>query len=59
MPITGTLARVATLGMATHWRDDVDPLEWVTELAKTVEREEQRPVSGEEDNPAEDSGFRP
>ena len=40
MPITGTLACVATLGMATHWRDDVDPMEWVTELAKTVGREE-------------------
>ena len=32
-------------GMATHWREDVDPIQWVTELAKAVE---QRPPSGED-----------
>ena len=46
MPITGTLARVATLGMATHWREDVDPIQWVTELAKAVEAS--APLSGED-----------
>lgn len=44
------------LPMATHWREDVDPIRWVTELAKAVEREEQRPVSGEADAHNHDDG---
>ena len=40
-------------GMATHWRDGVDPLEWVAELAKAVE---QRPPSGEADAHDADPG---